>query len=47
MEKDVVYHGVSLLFWENDDRLLDSQARDLSARKRDTTRPFIKAASQG
>src|SRR5262249_4809656 len=39
MEKDVVYHSVSLLFWENDDRLPDSQAGDLSARERDTTQP--------
>jgi len=34
----LVYHGVSLLFGETDDRPPDSQAEDLSARWRYTTR---------
>jgi len=32
MEKDVVYHGVFLPFEENEDKLPDSQAGELSAR---------------
>jgi hypothetical protein len=32
IEKEVVYHGVSLLFGDNEERLPDAQAGDLSAR---------------
>src|SRR5262245_14872340 len=37
IEKEMVYHGISLLFGEPDDRLPDSEAGDLSARWRYTT----------
>jgi len=37
VEKEVVYHGGSLLFWKNADRLSGSQAEELSARWRYTT----------
>jgi hypothetical protein len=38
LDKEVVYHRVSLLLGKNGDRPSDSQAGDLSARSRYTTR---------
>jgi hypothetical protein len=48
VEKEVVYHGGSLLFWKNAERLSHSQAGELSARWRYTTRckPALEYARQ-
>jgi hypothetical protein len=47
MDKEGVYHSVSLLLGEIDDRLHDSPTGDLSARCRYTTPKFVYIETQG